>query len=57
MERLAVPVLLGTTVIDKFIKPVHPAERKIVLYPSPPVPILTIHEGKGKSRKNTSDIR
>lgn len=51
------PVLLGTTFLDKFIKLANLAKRKMVLYHTPPVPLLMVHDGKGEAEKNTADIR
>lgn len=57
VDRLAVLVLLGSNFVDKYLKYVHPAERKIVPHPSPPGPNLMIHEAISGAEKNTSDIR
>lgn len=46
VDKLALPVLLQTTFIDKFTKTIHPAEREIVPHQSPPVPILVVHKTK-----------
>lgn len=53
MNLLAVPGLLGPTFTDKFIKSLQPAERKIVICPSPTVPILMVHEANREPKKNT----
>lgn len=57
VDRLAVLVLFGTTVIDKFIESIHLAERRIILYHSLLVLILIVHEGKTKVEKNTLPFR
>lgn len=43
-RNLAVPVFLGILLIDNSIKIIFSIKRKIVLFNSPPVPILTVHE-------------
>lgn len=55
VEKLAVPVLFGTTFIDKFIKSIHADERKINLHHSAPVPILMPHEFNCEAKRNSSD--
>lgn len=52
VDRLAVPVLLGSTFIDGYVRPVHLAERKFVPYYSPPVPILLLQEARSAAEKN-----
>lgn len=43
-----VPVLLRTTYTDRFIKQIHPAKRKMVLYQDTSVSILVVHDaGEG----------
>lgn len=42
ISELVVSVLLGMTNIDRCIKSIHPAKRKIVLCYSPPLPILIL---------------
>lgn len=55
VRYLAVPVFLGTSFIDSFVKDIFPSERKIVPYISKPVPIIAIkdlsseHEDKDDS--------
>lgn len=44
LRNLAVPILLGTSFVDKFVKGVFPSKRKIVTYNSPRVSLLLIHE-------------
>lgn len=55
VSELVVPVRLRTTYIDRFIKSIHPAKRKIVRYHSWSVPILIVHEA-GSEAKNGSWI-
>lgn len=43
VKKEAVPVLFGATFIDRVIRSVHPAERKLVPLHSPPVPILMVY--------------
>lgn len=50
VEKVAVPVLLGTTLNDRSIKSIHPAEWKIVSIHTPPVSIPKIHEALVKPR-------
>lgn len=40
VHNLAVNMLLGTSFIDRFIRRILPAKRKVVLWHSHPVPIL-----------------
>lgn len=47
--RLAVPVLLRVIFIDNFIKSIQMAEKKIVPYHFPPVPIQIVYEAKGEA--------
>lgn len=50
VRRLAVPVLLGTSYIDKYARDIFPDKRKILPSSSKPVPILIVPEG-GKTEK------
>lgn len=57
VDNLAVPVLSGTTFIDRYIKSDHPSERNTVPYHSPSVPILMIHGARSVAKKEEdSDI-
>lgn len=56
-EKLAVPVFMGTTFIEEFIKSIHPAWRTIVAQHPPQVQILIVHEVKTEAEKDTSNIR
>lgn len=56
LAKLAIPALLGTTLIDRFVKSIHPVERKTVLHHSPPVHCLLVYKAKNKAEKNASDI-
>lgn len=53
VDRLAIPVLSGTTFIEKIIRSIDPAERKFIRCYSPPVPILMVQEAKSETVKNT----
>lgn len=55
-EKLAIPVLLGMTFIDKYLKSGHTAKSKIVPHDSPQVPIQMVHEAKIDVEKETLDI-
>lgn len=44
VKNLAVPVLLGTSFMDKFVKGIFPAKRRIDTYNSQPVLILLVHK-------------
>lgn len=57
LKKLFVSVLLGTTLIDKFIKSIHPAGRKIVASHSTSVPVQMLYKAKSEEEKNLSDIR
>lgn len=57
VKKLAVPVLLGPILIDKFVTSIHSAEGKVVSYQSPQLPIQLVQESKSEAEKNTSDIR
>lgn len=50
-EKLAVHVLLETTVTDRYVKPVHPVERKIVPYRSRLLPIIMIPKDRSAVEK------
>lgn len=56
VDRLALPVLLGTTFIDKYIKSIYPAVRKLFRYHFLPVPIRMVQKTNSEAKKNTSDI-
>lgn len=49
--ELVLPLLLGMTYIDRFIKSIYPAERKIVSHYSLPVLILMVHEVQSETKK------
>lgn len=57
INKLAVPVLLGTTFIDRFIKSVYPDKRRIILQHYPPAPIMMVHEAKSGAEQDKSDNR
>lgn len=57
VNKLLVPVLLGTTNMDKFAKSIQPTERKIVPHHSPQVPILAVHEAESDVKKNNTKTR
>lgn len=44
VRNLAVPVHLGTSAIDKFVKGSFRSKRKIVPFKSAPVPTLMVNE-------------
>lgn len=56
VDQLAVRVILGAISMDKFINPIHPAERNMVPHHYPPLPNLMTHEGKRAVDKKSSDI-
>lgn len=43
VDKLALPVLLGMTFIDRYIRSVYPAEKRTVSYHYPSVPIVIVH--------------
>lgn len=51
VRNLAVPAILATLFIDRFLKGIFPHDRKIVLYNSKPVPILTINNRSEEQMK------
>lgn len=57
VDELAVPVLLGTAFIDRFVNSIQPTERKIIPSHTPPIFILLIHDARSAAEKNSSDIR
>lgn len=57
MKRFSVPLLLGTTFIDIWIRSVHQSEREIAPYHSSFVPILMALEVNSEAMKNTPDFR
>lgn len=56
VDKPAVPVLWGTPFIQRSIKSIHPAEKRIFLHSSATVPIKTVQEPKSDGEKNASDI-
>lgn len=55
ISELVVPVLLGKTYFNWFIKSIYPANRKIVFSHSPPVPIFMVHETWNKTEIDKLD--
>lgn len=53
---LVVPILLGKTCIDRFIKSIHLAQRKLVPHHSPPVPILMADQTMSVAEMKRSDF-
>lgn len=49
--KSGLPVLLGRTFIGRALRSIHPAERKLVPYQSPKVPILMVLEGRSVAEK------
>lgn len=56
VNEVVVPSLLRMTYINRFIKSMYPAERNIVPYHLPPVPILLIHEAKSDHEENKLEL-
>lgn len=46
MDKVAVYVILETSILDKFIQYIHPPERKIVLHCSQLVFFLMVHDSE-----------
>lgn len=57
VEILSVPVLIGTTFIEKVTRPIQPAKRKRFPHYFPLVPILVVDEARGTAEKDESDDR
>lgn len=57
LDKPVVPVLLRTTFMEKFMKYIHPVERKIMLHLSPPVPNLMVDEANSGPKKSRLDSR
>lgn len=57
VDKLAVPVSLGASFNDKFIKSFHTTEWNVVPNHSSPVPILKVDEASRASEKKNPDIR
>lgn len=53
VDKVAFQVLLGTTFMDRIIISIHPAEKKIFLRLSPPVPVLMVQEAKSEAEEST----
>lgn len=51
MDRLSIVILLGATFIDRVLRSINPAEKKIDPQHSPPVPISKIHKARAASKK------
>lgn len=51
MKNLSVPVLLGRSFIDHFVKAIFALDPKIVLYYFDPVPILLIIKENDKQKR------
>lgn len=56
-DKLAVPVLLGTSFNDESLKAFRPVERKIVPCHFRLVLILMVHKAESEAERSTSDIR
>lgn len=56
VNKLVVPELLETTYIDRFIKLIDPAERKIIPHHSRSVLILMVHDALSKDKGHNSNI-
>lgn len=54
ISKVVIPALLGITCIGRFIMSLNQAEMKIVLYHSPPVPILMEREAKSVADNDES---
>lgn len=50
VNKLVVPVLLETACINRFIKSIHLAQRKIFPHRFSPVPVLTVHEARSEPK-------
>lgn len=55
-DKLVVPVLLGTILIDKFTRSIHQAKEKIVPNHTLPVPTVMVQEAESEAEKDMSDI-
>lgn len=53
INNLAVPVLLGSSLIDKFVQEIFPTYREIVSYNAPLVPILIVHQASVDDQTTT----
>lgn len=51
-DKLAVPVLLENTFIDKIVKSIHPARGKIDCHYTPPLPVVMVHKARNEAKKN-----
>lgn len=56
VDKLAVPLPLGTTFIVRFMKSMHPTERKTILEHSPPVLIPMIQGTSSVAENSKFDI-
>lgn len=57
VNELVVPIFLGTTYIDRFIKSINSVERKIIPHHSQQVPMLIVQEVRSEAEINQSDTR
>lgn len=57
VDKLAIPLLRKTIVIDKVVYSIHRAELKIIRYQSQSVPTLMLHEAKSAVEKEKSENR
>lgn len=53
VNKLAVPVLLVTKLIDRAIKSIHTAERKIVPHHSSPISVSMVRDAQSEAEKNS----
>lgn len=57
VDELVVPIMLGSTFVDRFSKSIHTAEKKILLYQSLPPTILMVHAAKSEAENEKLEIR
>lgn len=57
VNEMVVPILLGTTYIDRFMNLIHPTERRIVLHHSPLILILMVCKAKSETKNNDTEKR
>lgn len=53
LDELFILVKVRSMLIDRFIKSIHPTDRKIVPQSSPPIPSLTRQEPRSGAENNT----
>lgn len=51
IDKFAVPVLLGTTTIDRAVQSSYEARRNVIPYHSLPLPTLMVHEARSIAEK------